>query len=134
MMWGVGLLAQPAHAQGTQGTVTFYTSADTGSGSTRQTFPQVIHIMNASNVTEASGVTVTFTPPKGVKVDSGCLVDHMAGGLRSYTCLVGTIAPLATVDVVFSISATKAGDASFWADVACDQGTTTAVFLSIVIS
>jgi hypothetical protein len=132
MVWGVGLLGLTATAAA-QGSVTFYVSADTGSGSTHQTYPQVIHVYNAGP-SDATGVTVTFTPPKGVKVAGSCLVDHLSGGLRTYTCSLGTITSLQTVDVVFTVSMTKPGDASFTADVTCNEGATAIIWLPITIS
>lgn len=130
MVWGLGLVGLAANAQGQ---VVFFTSADTGSGPARQTYPQVIHVYNAG-LTDATGVTVTFTPPKGAKVDSDCLVDHSPGGLRTYTCLLDTIAPGQTADVSFSISMNKPGDASFYADVTCDQGATAGIWLWLSFS
>ena len=130
MVWGICLLGLPANAQGQ---VIFQTSADTSSGPARQTLPQVIHIYNAG-FTDATGVTVTFTPPKGAKVDSNCLVNHLPGGVRSYTCLVGTIVSKQTVDISFSISMTKPGDASFTADVTCDELVTATDWLVITVS
>jgi len=132
MVGGIGLLGLPADARA-QGSVVLLASADTGSGPAHSTYPQVIHVFNNGSA-NATGVTVTFTPPKGVKIDSNCLVDHMAGGVRSYTCSLGTIAPQQTVDVSFILSMTKAGDASFTADVTCDEGSGTTVALWITIS
>ena len=132
MVWGIWLLGLPASARA-QGAVTLYTSADTGSGVTRQSLPQVIHVFNFGTA-EATGVTVTFSPPKGVTVDSTCQVDHLPGGLRSYTCLVGTIAAGGSVDVSISVSMNKPGDASFTADATCDQGSSFSVPLPITIS
>jgi hypothetical protein len=132
MVWGIWLLGLPANAQ-TQGSVTLYVSADTGSGVVHQSLPQVIHVYNAGTA-EATGVTVTFNPPKGVSVDSTCQVDHLPGGLRSYTCLVGTIPGGQMADVSFSVSRIKAGDASFTADVTCNEGATLSIALSITIS
>ena len=125
----LGLPAQ-VHAQGA---VAFQLSADTGNGPSRQTLPQVIHIMNYGTA-DATGVTLTFTPPKGAKVDSTCQVDHMPGGLRSYTCLVGPIASGQTVDVSFILSMTKPADLSIAVDVTCDEGATAQTTLSISIN
>jgi Domain of unknown function DUF11 len=127
MVWGIWLLGVPASAQGQ---VIFQTSADTNGGPPHQTYYQTIYIQNIG-FEEATGVTVTFTPPKGLKVDSTCQVDHLPGGLRSYTCLVGNIAVGDTANVSFSISQTKAGDDSFTAEVTCDQGATASVWLWI---
>src|SRR5258705_13963257 len=80
MLGGLGLLTIPASAQTSGGAVTFFLSADTGGGPARQSYPEVIHVYNAGS-TDATGVTVTFTPPKGMKVDSSCLVDHLPGGV-----------------------------------------------------
>jgi hypothetical protein len=128
MVCGVGLFGITASAQAQ---VSFILSADTNSGPAG-TYPQTIHVYNAG--TNATGVTVTFTPPKGVKVDSACLVDHLPGGLRSYTCLVGSITGGQTVDIAIVISMNKPGDASFYVDVACDQGVTAGMELSIILT
>jgi hypothetical protein len=132
LVWGTCLLGLPASAQA-QGSVKFVLSADTNAGPARQTYPEVIHVTN-EGTEDATGVTVTFTPPKGVKVDSDCQIDHLPGGIRSYTCLVGTIGYGQTVDVSFSISMTKPGDASFTADVTCDQLVTDSTWLWLTIS
>jgi uncharacterized protein DUF11 len=121
-------LPASAHAQSVQ----FVLSADTSSGSARQTLPQVVHITNYG--AEATGVTLTFTPPKGAKVDSTCQVDHLPGGVRTYICSVGTVATGQTVDVTFSISMIKAGDASFSVEVTCDQGDSDSIQLPISFS
>jgi len=133
MAGGIGLLGLPADAWA-QDSVVLYASADTGSGPAHQTYPEVIHVFNSSTTTVATGVTVTFTPPKGVKIDGSCVVDHMAGGIRSYTCSLGDIAPQGTADVQFILSMTKPGDASFTADVTCNDGAATSVHLWITIS
>jgi len=130
MVGGIGLLGLPANARA-QGSVVLEASADTGSGPARSTYPQVIHVYNSGSGI-ATGVTVTFTPPKGVKIAGTCMVDRMAGGIRSYTCSLGDIAPLQTVDVSFILSTTKPGDDSFTADVTCIEGSSTSVFLPIV--
>src|SRR5438034_560396 len=75
-------LPSSAHAQ----SVSLFIYADTVPGAVRQTVgPQVIHVVNQGSA-EATNVSVTFTPPKGAKVDSTCQVDHSPGGIRSYTC------------------------------------------------
>ena len=131
MLWGVALLGIPASVHA-QGSMTFILSADTNSGSTRDALPQVVHITNTG--AEATGVTATFTPPKGARVDGACQVDHLPGGLRTYTCSVGTLATGQTADVSFSISMTKSGDASFSVEVTCDQGVDDSISLPLVIS
>ena len=70
---------------------------------------QVIHVTNGGQLA-ANGVSVTFRPPKGAKVDTACQVDHFAGGYRSYTCFVGTLTPGQTADITFSISMIKSGN------------------------
>jgi hypothetical protein len=128
MVWGVWLLGLPANAQAQ----TLILTPDTNAGPARETYPQVIHVYNAG--ADATGVTVTFTPPKGVKVDSDCQVDHLPGGIRSYTCSLGTIAHGDTADVFIVISLNKPGDASFTADVTCDQLVSTSTWLWIKIT
>src|SRR5690349_5520692 len=121
-------LPSSAHAQA----VTLFIYADTVPGAAHQTVgPQVIHVVNQGSA-EATGVAVTFTPPKGAKVDSACQVDHLPGGIRSYTCLVGALGPGQKADVTFSISMTKSNTADIGVDATCDQGTSGAL-LSITI-
>lgn len=88
-------------------------------GPARQSLLEVIHVTNGGTA-EATGVTVTFTAPKGAKVDSVCQPDRFHG-VRSYTCLVGTIAGGQSADVTFSISMSKSGDVDV--EVTSDQGT-----------
>jgi hypothetical protein len=66
-------------------------------------------------------VTVTFTVPKGSKVDSACQFDRFHG-VSSYTCVVGTGTLTAgqTVDVPFTISMGKSGEVAV--EVNCTQG------------
>jgi hypothetical protein len=108
-------LPTSAHAQSGQIAI----DDTTQSGPPRQSLPQVIHITN-QGTGEATNVTVTFTPPKGTKVDSVCQFDRFHG-VGSYTCLVGTIAGGQTVDVTFSISMNKSGDVGV--EVNCNEGT-----------
>ena len=123
-------LSTSAHAQ----SVSFVISANTVSGPARQTVgPQVIQVTNDGNA-EATGVTVTFTLPKGAKAETACQEDHLPGGVRSYTCLVGTLTPGQTADVTFSISTTKSGTADVGVDVTCDQFVSAGALLSITIS
>jgi Domain of unknown function DUF11 len=93
--------------------------ANMQSGAARQSLLQVIHVTNGGSA-EATGVTVTFTAPKGTKVDSTCPSDRFHGVL-SYTCFVGTIPGGQTADVTFSISMNKSGDVDV--EVTCDLGT-----------
>ena len=97
--------------------------ADTVSGPARQMVgPQVIHVINQGGA-DATGVVVTIMPPKGAKVDTaGCQEDHLPGGFRSYTCLVGALPAGQKVDITFSISMNKSGTADIGVDAACDQG------------
>jgi hypothetical protein len=81
----------------------------------------------------ANGVSVTFTPPKGAKVDTTCQEDHLPGGLRSYTCVVGALGTGQTADVTFSISMTKSGTANVGVDVTYDQGGSAGALVSITI-
>jgi len=83
---------------------------------------------------EATGVTVSFSLPKGMKVDGNCLVSHEAGGIRSYTCLAGDITPEQPADVTLSLSSNKPVEATEWLDVTCDSGFTAAVTLQIFIN
>jgi hypothetical protein len=130
MVWGALLgFATSARAQ----SVGFVISAAPPlNGPARQSLPQVIHVTNAGGA-EATNVSVTFTPPKGAKVDTACQVDHLAGGLRSYTCSVGNLAPGQTADVPFSISMLKTGDFNFGVDVNCDQPVSAGALFSITI-
>lgn len=108
--FGVGIMvcgsllvsAVSAHAQ------TFQITPDVQNGSTHQPLNQTIHIANVSPY-PATNVMVTFRAPKGAKVDSDCLVDHLPGGLRSYTCSLGTIQPGQEAQIDFSISMNQSG-------------------------
>jgi hypothetical protein len=91
----------------------------TQGGPPRQSLPQVIHVTN-QGTSEATGVTVTFTAPKGAKVDSACQLDRFHG-VRSYSCFVGTLPGGQTADVTFLISMNKSDDVGV--EVTCDQGT-----------
>ena len=130
MLWGLFTLPAPAHAQGA---VTLQLSSVTGSGPARQTFPETIELANVGTA-EATNVTLTFTPPKGAKVDSTCQVDHLPGGQRSYICSIGTLAAGDRVDVSFLFSLSKPADAAITVDVTCDQGATAVDTLWISIS
>ena len=130
MVWGA-LLGLPtgAHAQ----SPSFDIWAETTPGSVRQIVgPQIIHVHN--NGGAATGVSVTFTPPKGAKVDTTCQEDHLPGGVRSYTCLIGAVGPGQSTEVTFSISMTKSGTANVSVDVTCDQGGDAGALVSITIS
>jgi|GEM_PF-3537374 len=131
ILWALCMFGLPAQAHA-QGAVAFQLSADTGNGPVRQTLPQVIHVMNYGSA-EATNVTLTFTPPKGAKVDSACQIDHLPGGLRSYTCSVGAIGGGQTVDVPFSLSMTKPAQVEIAVDVTCNEGATaqTTLYVSI---
>ena len=131
LLWGVFLLGLPGQAHA-QGGAYLLLSSDTGNGPARQTYPEVIHVNNIGSV-EATGVTLTFTAPKGAKVDSSCQVDHSAGGVRTYTCSLGAIPGNSSVDVTFLFSMNKAADAVIPVDVTCDQGSTDHADLSISI-
>ncbi len=122
-------LSTDAHAQA----VSLVITADTVPGSARQMVgPQVVHVVNRGQ-SEATGVTVTLTPPKGAKLDApGCQENHLPGGIRSYACLVGTITSGQEIDITFSISTNKSGTADVGVDAACDQGSFGAL-LSIAI-
>jgi hypothetical protein len=113
-----------AHAQSVQIAI----DATTRDGPAREALPQVIHVTNQGTA-EATGVTVTFTPPKGAKVDTACQFDRLHG-VGSYTCLVGTLPAGQTADVTFLVSMHKSGDVGV--EVTCDQGTFVAL-LSITI-
>ena len=116
MVWGAMLgLPTSAHAQSVQIAI----DGTTHGGQPRQSLPQVIHVTNQGTA-EATGVTVTFTAPKGAKVDSACQLDRFHG-VRSYSCFVGTLAGGQTVDVSFVISMNKSDDVGV--EVTCDQGT-----------
>jgi hypothetical protein len=92
--------------------------ANVQDGPARQALTQVIHVTNGG--AEATGVTVTFTPPKGAKVDSACQYDRFHG-VGSYACFVGTLPAGQTAHVLFSISMNKSGDVGV--EVTSDQGT-----------
>ncbi len=95
--------------------------------------PQVVRITNQGG-SDATNLTVTLNPPKGAKLDAaGCQENHLPGGLRSYTCLVGSLAPWQEVDITFSISMNKSATADVGIDAACDQGDFGAL-LTILIS
>jgi len=122
-------LPNSAHAQ----SVNFVISANTVSGPARESVgPQVIRVTNDGSA-EATGVTVTFTLPKGAKADAACQEDHLSGGVRSYTCLVGTLTTGQTAEVTFSLSMTKSGTADVGVDVTCDQFVSAGALLSITI-
>ena len=130
MVWGalVGLPTS-AHAQ----SPSFDIWAETTPGSVRQAVgPQVIHVHNSG--VPATGVSVTFTPPKGAKVDTTCQEDHLPGGIRSYTCLLGSLGTGQTEEITFSISVTKSGTANVGVDVTSDQGGSSGALVSITIS
>ena len=123
MVWATLLgLSTSAHAQWIDITT------DTQDGPTHQPLAQVIHVTNGAGGAAATAVTLTFWPPKGAKVDSACQVDHYPGGLRSYTCLVGTLASGQTADVPFSISMTKSGDVNVVVQVSSDLDFASALF------
>ena len=126
MVCGIGLFGITVSAQG-QESLTLSSRISYGPPGS---YPEVIHIYNGTDVT---GVKVTFTPPKGVKVLNDCLVDHLPGGLRSYTCSVGSIPALQGADFVIVISMNKPGDASFYVNVACDQCVTSGIGLNIIL-
>lgn len=121
-------LSTSAQAQ----SVGFVIGATVVNGPARQSLPQVIHVTNVGGA-EATNVTVTFTPPKGARVDTTCQVDHLPGGFRSYTCSVGSLIPGQTADVSFSISMLKSGDFNFGVDVNCDQPVSAGALFSITI-
>ena len=122
-------LTGSAHAQ----SVNFVIYVDTVSGPARQMVgPQVIHVRNDGS--EATGVTVTFAAPKGAKVDTTCQEDHLPGGVRSYTCALGTLVSGQIADIAFSISMNKSGTAEVGVEATCDQGNTSGALLSITIS
>ena len=104
-----------AHAQSVQIAI----DDTTQPGPPRQSLLQVIHVTNQGTGI-ATNVTVTFTAPKGAKVDSACQLDRFHG-VRSYTCFVGTITGGATVDIPFSIALNKSDEVGV--EVICDQGT-----------
>jgi hypothetical protein len=123
-------LGLPASAHAQSPSLDIY--ADTVPGPVRQAVgPQVIHVRNTG--APANGVSVTFTPPKGAKVDTTCQEDHLPGGLRSYTCVVGALGTGQTADVTFSISMTKSGTANVGVDVTYDQGGSAGALVSITI-
>jgi hypothetical protein len=107
-------LAASAHAQSVQIAI----DDSTQGGPPRQSLLQVIHVTNQGTA-EATNVTVTFTAPKGAKVDSACQLDRFHG-VRSYSCFVGTLTGGQTVNVPFSISLNKSDDVAV--EVTCDQG------------
>ena len=118
-------LSTSAHAQSVQIAIDSTTLA----GPAHQDLSQVIHVTNIGGA-EATGVTVTFTAPKGAKVDTACQFDRFHG-LRSYTCSLGTLTAGQTADVTFSISMAKSGDVGV--AVTCDQPGTFLALLSITI-
>jgi len=121
-------LASSAHAQ----SVSLFIYADTVPVQARQmSAPQLIHIVN-QGAAEATGLSVTFRAPKGAKVDTTCQEDHLPGGVRSYTCLVGSLGAGQNTDVTFSISMNKSGTADIRVDATCDQESSGAL-LSIPI-
>jgi len=116
MAWGTLLgLPTSAHAQ------SIAIDAAGQPGSARQPVTQVVGITNQGGP-DATHVTVTFTVPKGAKVDSACQFDRFHG-TGSYTCVVGTgtLAQGQTVYVPFTISMGKSGEVGV--EVTCDQGT-----------
>ena len=114
MVWGalVGLPTS-AHAQ------SIAIDPITQNGPARQPLTQVIRVTNQGGP-DATNVTVTFTVPKGAKVDSSCQFDRYHG-VGSYTCSVGTLAAGDIVDIPFTISMGKSSQVSV--EVTCDQGT-----------
>ena len=116
MVWG-GLVGLPAsaHAQ------SIAIDPITQNGPARQPLTQIIRVTNQGGP-NATGVTVTFTVPKGAKVDSACQFDRFHG-VGSYTCTVGTgtLGAGDTVDIPFTISMGKSSQVSV--EVTCDQGT-----------
>ena len=116
MVWGalVGLPAS-AHAQ------SIAIDPITQNGPARQPLTQIIRVTNQGGA-DANHVTVTFTVPKGSKVDSSCQFDRFHG-VGSYTCTVGTgtLTTGQTVDIPFTIAMGKSGEISL--EVTCDQGT-----------
>jgi len=116
MVWGAFLgLPTSAHAQAVKISI----DSTTHAGPPRQSLLQIIHVTN-DGTTEATNVTVTFTAPKGAKVDSACQLDRFHG-VRSYSCYVGTLPGGQTADVTFSISMNKSEDVGV--EVTSDQGT-----------
>jgi len=116
MVWGTLLgLPTSAHAQ------SIGIDPVTQPGPPRQPVTQVVGITNQGGP-DATHVTVTFTVPKGSKVDSTCQFDRFHG-VGSYTCPVGTgtLAAGQTVYVPFTISMGKSGEVTV--EVTCDQGT-----------
>lgn len=108
-------LPASAHAQ----TVQIAIDSTPQGGPPRQSLLQVIHVTN-QGTGDATNVTVTFTAPKGAKVDSACQLDRFHG-VRSYSCFVGTITGGGAIDVTFSISMNKSDNVGVEVD--CDQGT-----------
>ena len=106
-------LSTSAHAQSID------ISATPLTGSAHQSSAQVIRVTHMGGP-EANNVTVTFTVPKGAKVDTPCQLDRFHG-VRSYSCFVGPLVAGQWVDVPFSISMAKSGDVDV--EVTCDQGT-----------
>lgn len=108
-------LASSASAQSTQ----IIISPLPQDGPSHQPLTQVIRVTNMGGA-DATGLTVTFTVPKGAKVDSPCQFDRFHG-VGSYTCLVGSLQKGQTAEVTFSISMNKSDDISV--EATCDQGT-----------
>jgi hypothetical protein len=125
LVCGSSLLALPAYADSSL-TVDPIPAL---TGTVRSSLTLTIHVSG-----EATGVTVSFSLPKGMKVDGNCLVSHEAGGIRSYTCLAGDITPEQPADVTLSLSSNKPVEATEWLDVTCDSGFTAAVTLQIFIN
>jgi hypothetical protein len=120
-------LPASAHAQSFHLVVT----ADPISGSARQSLPGAIQVKHDGDFA-TTNVTVTLRPPKGAKVDAaGCQVDHFPGGLRSYTCVLGTLTPGQPAEVSFSISMPDSGE--IVVEVSSDQASAGAM-LPITIS
>jgi len=116
MVWGT-LLGLPASADAQSAQIDIEGPAVNGPA--HQALPQVIHLTNVTGV-DAKNVTVTFTVPKGTKVDSTCLFDRVHG-VGSYTCSLGTLPGGGKAEVYFSISMNKSGDVGV--EVTCDEGT-----------
>jgi len=114
MVWGALLgLPTSVHAQ----SITI--DPLTQNGPARQPLTQVIRVTNQGGP-DATGVTVTFTVPKGAKVDSACQFDRLHG-VGSYNCVLGTLAAGQEVNIPFTISMNKSGEVGV--EVTCDQGT-----------
>jgi hypothetical protein len=115
-----GLLGLPtsAHAQSLPPALDITVTPLTGPA--HQATAQMITITHTGGG-PATNMTVTFTVPKGAKVDSACQLDRFHG-VSSYSCFVGDLTTGA-IFVPLTLSMSKSGEISV--EVTCDQGSFT---------